>query len=671
MDKTLFEPFLHDIFRSFYETILQDSYLEHFFSSPEQVERLVEKQYRSLLDSMDETPEDRSERYLHLGVLHYEMGLSISDYVNGINYLEKSIMRELSDRGALNEHFCELAEFFNTVRQSSAEAYFYLKVQAMITQYESEMSNTLYYRLHVKWALEFLGCLAGEVSHNHSLKRAEKCTLKFQKDFAQWLGSNYVASTISSLRIREELVTLNESYSTIARSIGHHLSSGRFVEAYAMLESFAAISQNMMHLLNQSLLEHLSHKEHVFLDYLLEQGARGYVMILELKKLSLVHKYQGTDVADNLLDEVEKTIKSFVIALEDDILHARLSNNKFYFYFPERFSPDEMQSILDSMALLLLNMRIQFKEHTNNPDAVMGVVPLKAHLNRNQMEKLLHYVLSLANGKANHTCILTREDEETALGIIAKRQEDIYFIQNALHGDMLEVFFQPIVELESETISEVEVLARIYHEGNYIPAGAFIDLIYELDVVVELDIGILEKLRSLIGELKQINTNVFINISPQSLRSDRYIKNLKAFIHYFRSSGVEVFFELTEQAFLDNIELIKSLKEEENIVFAVDDFGTGYSSLGTVAELAENGVISHIKIDGSLVQNITRSEKIYQILDAASYMTEKLQLNNIAEFIEDEATCQKVKDLGIRYGQGYYFYKPMHIEQLLKAMSQR
>jgi len=77
-------------------------------------------------------------------------------------------------------------------------------------------------------------------------------------------------------------------------------------------------------------------------------------------------------------------------------------------------------------------------------------------------------------------------------------------------------------------------------------------------------------------------------------------------------------------------------------------------------------VISFIKIDGSIVKNITLSKSSFDVLDATSYMTKKLKLNNIAEFIESEEILEKVKSLGIGYGQGFHLSRPMHIDDLLQ-----
>jgi len=133
-----------------------------------------------------------------------------------------------------------------------------------------------------------------------------------------------------------------------------------------------------------------------------------------------------------------------------------------------------------------------------------------------------------------------------------------------------------------------------------------------------------------------------------------------------KSVGVRPYLELTEQSFMENLELIKQLHDQLNITFAVDDFGTGYSSLRTVAELAEHQVIEYLKIDGSIVSNILTSEETFQVLDSAGYMSRKLGLKNIAEFVESEELANKLQTMGIEYGQGFHFSHPLSLEELLE-----
>jgi len=668
MQADMIEPFLDPVFEMFYHELLQDDHLKRFFHSDDQIKELVERQKQSMIDSFNEPNKARKKRYERLGQFHYAMGIPLFDYIHGMEFLEHALMRQLANANLLNELYLELEAFFSEIKQIAAQGYFFLRAEGFLKELQLELTNTLFYRLHVKWTIDFLDLITHGRHELHNDGEINHCLGTEDCAFAEWLNSKYIAMVIHNPERIETIRTINENYHTTARSILYHLNSGQYYEAFSLLESFVSDSMQIMHLLNREILKHYDNKEHAFIDYIYEieeNPASGYVMVIDVRKLKLINKYQGVGAGDQVLESIEQSIKSFVVGLEEDIVFTRLGSGEFLIYFPDIFEPEEIEAIAPNLYLLLSHLKITYKEHTLHPKISLGVVQIHPQITQKYMSKILRFTLNRAREIDNRPYLLKEIEEVKALEIIKRGEQDIHFIQNALHGEMLEVFFQPIVELESQGIFDLEVLARIRHGDDYITAGAFIDLIHELDVVVELDLGILQRVCEKADQIKEVSCNLFINVSPLSLRSLHYLERMRNAISELRAKGLKPHFELTEQSFLDNIELIRKLHEEDQIIFAVDDFGTGFSSLGTVAELAESGVIGYIKIDGSIVRNILTSEKTYQILDATSYMTEKLKLKSIAEFVENKEIYERVKDLGITYGQGYYFYKPMHIEDLI------
>ncbi len=113
------------------------------------------------------------------------------------------------------------------------------------------------------------------------------------------------------------------------------------------------------------------------------------------------------------------------------------------------------------------------------------------------------------------------------------------------------------------------------------------------------------------------------------------------------------YFEITEQALLDNSELVSYMSRHYGVKFSIDDFGTGYSSFNMLGELSESGSISHLKIDGSLTTKILKSEASYKLVKSTCEMAKKLELKTIAEFVESEGIVNALIELGVDYGQGY------------------
>ncbi|MBN2866081.1 MAG: EAL domain-containing protein, partial [Thiotrichales bacterium] len=126
--------------------------------------------------------------------------------------------------------------------------------------------------------------------------------------------------------------------------------------------------------------------------------------------------------------------------------------------------------------------------------------------------------------------------------------------------------------------------------------------------------------------------------------------------------------EITEQTAVKSINTLKKLKQKQGIVFAMDDFGSGYSNMLQLVEMAESGIISIIKIDGSLVKGIETSEKRFTLIKMLVEIAKTLNLQPvILEYVENQKTVELLNTLAhdVLY-QGFYFDKALPIKTLLK-----
>jgi Amt family ammonium transporter len=92
----------------------------------------------------------------------------------------------------------------------------------------------------------------------------------------------------------------------------------------------------------------------------------------------------------------------------------------------------------------------------------------------------------------------------------------------------------------------------------------------------------------------------------------------------------------------------------EGFTFALDEFGAGFSSFGYLRTLP----VDYIKIDGSFVQNIDESLVSYTMVDSINSIGHVMGLKTVAEFVKSESVRNKVIELGVDYGQGYFFNEP-------------
>jgi len=250
---------------------------------------------------------------------------------------------------------------------------------------------------------------------------------------------------------------------------------------------------------------------------------------------------------------------------------------------------------------------------------------------------------------------------------IEEKRKKIDILERAIKNKSVIPYFQPIVSTRDKKIKYLEVLMRIKDKDKIYSAGYFIEELL-LHNFIDLDIILLEKLKEYKSQILSLNIPLNINLSHKQLANFNYRKALWEFINFFKKENPNftINLEITEQILFRNYKFISLLKKEfENLKFAIDDFGAGYSSLSLVADLAKENLISMLKIDGSLVKNVKNNPTLKSILKAISIFSQELNLECVAEFIENEILELIVDTLGIKLGQGYYYSPPKPLENIL------
>jgi len=148
-----------------------------------------------------------------------------------------------------------------------------------------------------------------------------------------------------------------------------------------------------------------------------------------------------------------------------------------------------------------------------------------------------------------------------------------------------------------------------------------------------------------------------------------YRRKLKKLLEVFAQKGIPISLEITEQLLFKEWGVIETLSKEYELKFVIDDFGTGYSSLKMVAEIVSKGLGSHIKIDCSLVKNYLTNRYIKAITDGVISFAKNTDLKTVGECIETSEQMEALKKAGLNYGQGWFFYKPMPLEEAIKLSS--
>lgn len=226
--------------------------------------------------------------------------------------------------------------------------------------------------------------------------------------------------------------------------------------------------------------------------------------------------------------------------------------------------------------------------------------------------------------------------------------------KDLLRNGRFELVYQPVVDLKTRELHHYEALTRF--EGGGGPAGT-IKLAEELGLVVELDLAIV---RSVVDMLREspVEVSVAANVSAFSLQSQGFVNDILQATSLTPKLRPRLLLEITESHKIVDLEganaLIQTLRAAGHVV-CLDDFGAGAASLDYLRAL-ETDVV---KFDGRFVQALARSRDA-TILRRLAELCRELGVTTIAEMIETEETAKVVADLGIDYGQGWLFGKPVN-----------
>lgn len=235
-------------------------------------------------------------------------------------------------------------------------------------------------------------------------------------------------------------------------------------------------------------------------------------------------------------------------------------------------------------------------------------------------------------------------------------------------GTGLRLYYQPIVNFETQRISYYEALIRIHVDGEVVPPSSIFNVVEARRFEVELDRAVI---RQLIEDLKAekipMKTGVSLNLSGPSLTNPNITEWLRDLIPFLEDYKIVI--EITETALITEINRVTShLKEMQKagFIIALDDFGSGYSSVKYLASMP----VDVVKFDITLTQCLLLDDQ-RQMIFRLKEMIEEAGHQLVAEGIEDLTLLNQVIDSEFHYGQGYLFGKPAEMplppEQLDKT----
>ena len=239
-------------------------------------------------------------------------------------------------------------------------------------------------------------------------------------------------------------------------------------------------------------------------------------------------------------------------------------------------------------------------------------------------------------------------------------------IKRGLQAKNFYFVYQPIVDIQAGTVIGCEVLARFKDNHGTITPDIFIPIIKETNKCWEFTTELIDTVKNEVLENEKIpeNFKVSINIYPQSILSGDVLDLIDD--DSLVKSDKQICLEITEdeqlQMGIANLNL--SILTESGFQVALDDFGTGYSNFNQLKRLH----CQALKIDKSFVSDVDKDALETTFIPHIISIADQLKVSVIAEGIETELQMKRLRDAGVKFGQGWHFAKPGDIDTLIESL---
>jgi diguanylate cyclase (GGDEF)-like protein len=386
-------------------------------------------------------------------------------------------------------------------------------------------------------------------------------------------------------------------------------------------------------------------------------NANCALLYSDLDRFKPVNDTFGHGVGDKLLQDVSSRLAA--CAQHGDFV-ARLGGDEFILLADNIRSPAEAESravaILDSLC-----RPYSIDGHPLTIGASIGIVVIDRDIgDTTQMLKMADLALYKAKRSAGLRYSLYTPAMLTEL---TARQAIERALRVAVEDHQLELHYQPIVELRSQRLIGAEALIRWRHpqRGLVLP-GEFLPLAEEMLLLHSIEIWVLEEACRQ-AALWPEHLVISVNMSPSLVVHTEIAATVADILSATGLRAARLELEVTESAILNNDgQTQRKLGELKalGVSLAMDDFGTGYSSLAYLSRFP----FDRIKIDRAFVEGLLKDSGSALIVRATTEMARSLGLRTTAEGVETPTQSSMLRELGIEFGQGYLFSKPVPADEL-------
>lgn len=398
-------------------------------------------------------------------------------------------------------------------------------------------------------------------------------------------------------------------------------------------------------------------------------GRYDAILLLDLDNFKMLNDTHGHSVGDRLLVEVAKRIQQ-ILPKQDTM--ARIGGDEFVILL-EGLAPAMCDAVTEATTIAN-NVREQLLKPFDIDlllNGYMATVSIGVTVfcgDGLSIDEMLTQVdMALNKAKAGGRNNIQFFDA-TIQQAISRRSHIEHGLKQAISRHELRLYYQPQVD-SNGTMFGVEALLRWQKaNGELVSPEQFIPVAEESGLINEIGLWVLQQAcRQLVSWQQSSQTqalSIAINVSARQFLRSNYAAEVLHELTQSGARGERLKLELTESAVLQDVDAAKQKilqLKAVGVQFSLDDFGTGYSSLAYLKQLP----VDQVKIDRSFVKDVTDNSGDAAIVEAILGICDSLALEAIAEGVETATQRDFLLQHGCGNFQGFFFSKPLPIEELM------
>ena len=388
------------------------------------------------------------------------------------------------------------------------------------------------------------------------------------------------------------------------------------------------------------------------------EGHVTAVLFLDLDDFKLVNDSLGHAAGDALLVAVTDRISKLV---RHDDLVARLGGDEFAILTDDDAELTRARSMAER---LVRDLRVPYVlgEHTVTVTASIGIASCR-DANRSAQEVVRNADVAMYMAKANGKAGFAVFDPGMHSAIRARHELGAE-LQHAVELGQLRLVFQPIVALESGRIAGLEALVRWQHpERGLVAPGEFIEIAEENGAILPIGRWVMREAceRFVAWQREGLTPPALflcVNVSAREIQQPGFVGSVEETLAWAGLEPSRLILEITETALIKattaTVETLEALRTL-GVRVVIDDFGTGYFSLSHLRQFP----VDALKIASEFVQVAEGDSRSAALAGAIVALGNSLDIATVAEGIETRAQAERMRSLGCKFGQGYYFAQPI------------